>query len=83
MALQSLGVDTVKGRAVVASDCGHLARNFKEDHPSSLITDLIGWLETYERLRGVATSVDLLFPGHDAGMLRDYPMVSEDVTRLV
>jgi len=83
VALQSLGVDTVKGRAVVASDCGHLARNFKEDHPSSLITDLIGWLETYERLRGVATSVDLLFPGHDAGMLRDYPMVSEDVTRLV
>jgi glyoxylase-like metal-dependent hydrolase (beta-lactamase superfamily II) len=83
VALQSLGVDTVKGRAVVASDRGHLARNFKEDHPSSLIMDLVGWLETYERLRGVATSVDLLFPGHDAGMLQHYPMVSEDVTRLV
>ena len=83
VALQSLGVETAKGRAVVASDCGHLARNFKEDHPSSLITDLVGWLETYDKLRGWASSVDLLFPGHDAGMLRNYPMVAEDITRLV
>jgi glyoxylase-like metal-dependent hydrolase (beta-lactamase superfamily II) len=83
VALQSLGVETAKGRAVVAADCGHLARNFKEDHPSSLITDLVGWLETYDRLRGWASSVDLLFPGHDAGMLRNYPMVADDITRLV
>lgn len=83
IALQSLAVSTAKGTAIVASDCGHLARNFKEDHPSSLITDLIGWLETYDRLRKKASSVDLLFPGHDALMLTSYPKVAEDVTRLV
>jgi len=43
----------------------------------------VGWLETYDKLRGWASSVDLLFPGHDAGMLRNYPMVAEDITRLV
>lgn len=82
VALQSLGVSTAMGRAVVASDCGHLARNFREDHPSSLITDLVAWLETYDRLRGWASSVDLLFPGHDALMFTSYPTVAEDVTRL-
>ncbi len=83
IALQSLGVATAKGKAVCASDCGHLARNFKEDHPSILITDLIAWLETYDKLRKWSSSVDLLFPGHDALMFKNYPMVAEDVTRLV
>jgi len=83
VALQSLAVNTSKGTAIVASDCGHLARNFKEDHPSSLITDLVAWLESYDRLRKKASSVDLLFPGHDALMLTTYPRIAEDVTRLV
>ncbi len=79
----SLGVTTVKGTAIVASDCGHLAHNFKEDHPSSLIIDLVAWLEAYDKLRVRATSVDLLFPGHDARMFTNYPTVAEDLTRLV
>jgi len=79
---QSLAVTTVKGTAVVASDCGHLARNFKEDTPSILITDLIAWMETYDKVRAKASAVDLCFPGHDAGMLLNYPKVAEDVTRL-
>jgi glyoxylase-like metal-dependent hydrolase (beta-lactamase superfamily II) len=79
---QSLAVPTAEGTAVVASDCGHLARNFKEDTPSMLITDLIGWMETYDKVRAKASSVDLCFPGHDAGMLLNYPKVAEDVTRL-
>ena len=79
---QSLAVTTAKGTAVVASDCGHLARNFKEDTPSILITDLIGWMETYDKVRAKASSVELCFPGHDATMLLNYPKVAEDVTRL-
>jgi hypothetical protein len=50
--------------------------------PSSLITDLIGWMESYDKVRAKASSVDLCFPGHDAGMLLNYPKVAEDVTRL-
>jgi len=81
--LQTVAVNTAKGIAIVASDCSHLARNFKEDTPSSLITDLIGWMQSYDKLRHKASSVDLIFPGHDAGLLHEYPMVAEDVTRLV
>ena len=79
---QSLAVSTAKGTAVVASDCAHLARNIKEDTPSILITDLIGWMQTYDKVRAKASSVDLCFPGHDAGMLLNYPKVAEDITRL-
>jgi len=82
IALQSVAVSTAKGTAIVASDCGHLARNFKEDTPTILITDLISWMESYDKLRSKASSLDLVFPGHDAGLLQDYPMVAEDVTRL-
>lgn len=71
-----------RARTFVASDCGHLARNFKEDTPSSVITDLIGWMESSDKLRAKASSVDLIVPGHDAGLLQNYPMVAEDVTRL-
>ena len=46
------------------------------------ITDLIAWMETYDKVRAKASAVDLCFPGHDAGMLLNYPKVAEDVTRL-
>jgi glyoxylase-like metal-dependent hydrolase (beta-lactamase superfamily II) len=79
--LQAVAVNTEKGKALLASDCAHIARSFKEDIPSCLITDMVAWLKTYERLRAM-TSLDLIFPGHDTLMLTNYPKVAEDVTRL-
>jgi hypothetical protein len=35
-----------------------------------------------DKVRAKASSVDLCFPGHDPGMLLNYPKVAEDVTRL-
>ena len=82
LGLQSVAVNTAKGKAIVASDCAHIARSFKEDNPSCLIMDLVGWLGSYEKLRAKASSIDLIFPGHDVKMLNDFPKVAEDVTRL-
>ncbi len=81
--LQAVAVNTIRGTAIVASDCAHIARSFREDLPSCLITDMVAWLATYDKLRARASSIDLIFPGHDAKMLSDYPKVAEDVTRLV
>ena len=40
-------------------------------------------METYNKVRVKASAVDLCFPGHDPGMLLNYPKkVAEDVTRL-
>jgi glyoxylase-like metal-dependent hydrolase (beta-lactamase superfamily II) len=81
--LQSVAVNTAKGTAIVASDCAHIARSFKDDNPSSLITDIVAWMKSYDKLRAKASSIELIFPGHDAVMLNNYPKIAEDVTRLV
>lgn len=80
--LQSVAVNTAKGKAIVASDCAHIARSFREDNPSCLIMDMPAWLASYDKLRAKAANIDLIFPGHDVKMLNDYPKVAEDVTRL-
>lgn len=79
--LQALMVQTAKGKLILASDCAHIHRSFKEDIPSCLITDMVAWLKSYDKLRG-KTSLELIFPGHDVMMLNDFPKVAEDVTRL-
>lgn len=81
--LQTVPVNTAKGTAIVASDCVHYHRAFLENNTSILITDLIAWIESYDKLRANASSVDLVFPGHDMAMATNYPKVAEDVTRLV
>jgi len=58
-------------------------RNYKEDWPSALIVDLMGWMKTYDKLRSKASSIDLIFPGHDPIMTNAYPKVKKDITRLV
>jgi glyoxylase-like metal-dependent hydrolase (beta-lactamase superfamily II) len=83
VALQALAVNTRDGTAILGSDCGHIFRNYKEDWPSALIVDLVGWMQTYDKLRGKASSIDLIFPGHDPLMTSAYPNVKKDVTRLV
>lgn len=81
--LQAVAVDTAKGTAILGSDSAHVFRNYREDWPSALIVDLVGWMKTYDKLRAHASSPDLLFPGHDRLLLENYPEVAEDVARLV
>jgi len=81
--LQAVAVSTKKGTAVLGSDCGHTFRNYREDWPSVFITDLKAWLESFDKLRAKVSSLELLFPGHDPLMTDNYPVVAENVTRLV
>ena len=83
VALQTVAVNTVRGTAILGSDCAHVFRNYQEDWPSALIVDLVGWMKTYEKLRERVSSPDLLFPGHDRLLLENYPEVAQDITRLV
>jgi glyoxylase-like metal-dependent hydrolase (beta-lactamase superfamily II) len=83
VALQTVAVNTARGTAIVGSDCAHVFRNYQEDWPSALIVDLLGWMKSYERLRKVVSSPDLLFPGHDRLLADNYPEVAADITRLI
>jgi glyoxylase-like metal-dependent hydrolase (beta-lactamase superfamily II) len=81
--LQAVAVNTSKGTAIVASDCGHIHENFVRDTPSCLITDMIAWMQSFDKLRAKASSIDLIFPGHDARMHNDFRKVAQGVTQLV
>jgi len=81
--LQVVSAITRKGRAIVGSDCAHLFRNYEEDWPTALIVDMVAWLKSYDKVRSLASSPDLLFPGHDPLMSTNYPKVAELITQLV
>jgi glyoxylase-like metal-dependent hydrolase (beta-lactamase superfamily II) len=83
VALQAVAVNTAKGTAIIGSDCAHLFRNYQEDWPSALIVNLVDWMRTYNKLRSRASSMDLIFPGHDPAMLSNYQKVAEDISKLV
>jgi len=44
---------------------------------------MIAWMKTYDKVKSKVSSIDLLFPGHDVKMHTQYPIVAEDITRLV
>lgn len=83
VALQGVGVHTENGYAILGSDCGHLFRNYAEDWPSNLIVDMIGWTDSVRKLKSLVSAPELLFPGHDILMTRNYPEVAPGITQLV
>ncbi len=78
-----VAVNTMKGTAILGSDCGHIFKNYETEIPSCFIVDLVAWMKTYEKVKAKVSSLSLLFPGHDVKMSTDYPKVAEDITRLV
>ncbi len=83
VALQAVAVHTTRGTAILGSDCAHIFRNYREDWPSALIVNLVEWMKTYDKLRSKASSIDLIFPGHDPIMSTHYPEITKDITKLV
>ena len=81
--LQVVAVNTAKGTAVVGSDLAHLFGSYRTDIPSAIITDMIGWMKSFDKIRAKASSIDLIFPGHDPALLTNYPKVAEGVSQLV
>jgi glyoxylase-like metal-dependent hydrolase (beta-lactamase superfamily II) len=80
--LMVISVPTASGTAVIGSDCGHTFRNYREQWPSIFITDLAAWMRSLPRVMDLASAPELVFPGHDIALCRDYPRVAEGVYRL-
>jgi glyoxylase-like metal-dependent hydrolase (beta-lactamase superfamily II) len=81
--LQTVAVNTEKGTAIIGSDAAHTFSSYRTDIPSAIITDMIAWMKSYDKMRAKASSIDLLFPGHDIALLEDYPKAAEGISRLV
>jgi glyoxylase-like metal-dependent hydrolase (beta-lactamase superfamily II) len=79
---QVVVASTEKGKAVVGSDVAHFFSSFRTDIPSAIITDMVAWMKSYDKIRPMASSIDLMFPGHDPKLLENYPKVAENISRL-
>src|SRR5512136_1881290 len=80
--MQAIAVNTEKGTAIIGSDVAHFFVSYRIDIPSAIITDMVAWMKSFDKLRTKASSMDLMFPGHDPLMMTQYPKVADDVVRL-
>lgn len=82
VALQAVAVNTSVGTAILGSDCGHFFKNYQHNWPGPLIVDMVAWMRSFDKLKAKVASPELLFPGHDPLMTREYPQVDEAITRI-
>lgn len=75
--LQSVGVDTPRGRVVLASDACHYYANMDEGNPFPIVDNVTDMLEGHRRLQRLADSPEHIVPGHDPIVMRRYPAPSK------
>ena len=73
--MQIVTVAHARGQAVVASDASHYYRHFEENIPFNTLQDLPRMYAAFTKIRDLASSPDLVLPGHD-------PLVLERLTRV-
>jgi glyoxylase-like metal-dependent hydrolase (beta-lactamase superfamily II) len=80
--MQVVTVAHARGQAVVASDASHYYRNFEERIPFNTLHDLPGMYSAFDRLRALATTQDLILPGHDPLVLQRLARVGDGIVEL-
>ncbi|MEV0623644.1 N-acyl homoserine lactonase family protein [Nonomuraea sp. NPDC050404] len=73
--LQIVSVATTRGTVVLAADAAHLYANVEDDAPFGVLTDLPAMYDTFDLMRALATSPDLIVPGHDPTVLTRFDPV--------
>jgi glyoxylase-like metal-dependent hydrolase (beta-lactamase superfamily II) len=73
--MQFVSLETSRGRAVLTSDASHYYANMEEANAFNTFVDLAGVFRGHERIRELASSPELIVPGHD-------PLVLERLTRV-
>ena len=67
--LQAVRVNTARGPVVLASDAAHFWANLTRAVPFPIVVDIPQYLESQQRLRQLAPSLDHIIPGHDPAVL--------------
>lgn len=81
--LQCVRVRTSVGCLVLASDAAHYYENFQARKPFPIVVDLQNMLDGYDMLYRLASSPDLIIPGHDPLVRVHFPAgAAEHITRL-
>ena len=80
--MQIITVDTTRGRAVVASDASHYYKNFQDRIPFNTLHDIPGTYHAFDRIHALASSPDLILPGHDPLVLERLKKVADGIVEL-
>lgn len=80
--MQIVSVETKSGTAVLASDAAHCYRNLRENTPFLVLHDIPNYLDGFELMRKLASSEELILPGHDAAVMENFPKVADLVAVL-
>ena len=80
--MQIVTVTHVRGQAVVASDASHYYRNFAERIPFNTLHDLPRMYAAFAKIRELASSEDLVLPGHDPLVLERLTKVGDGIVEL-
>jgi glyoxylase-like metal-dependent hydrolase (beta-lactamase superfamily II) len=73
--MQVISVATARGIIVLAADASHFYENVDGDAPFAVHTDLAGIYHAFDVMRELASSPDLIIPGHDPEVLRRFDAV--------
>ncbi|WP_428649122.1 N-acyl homoserine lactonase family protein [Roseibium sp.] len=76
--LQAVRVLTDCGWMCLASDAAHFYENFLEEKPFPIVVDLEDMLTGFQTIRKLASSADLVIPGHDPLVRQLFPVHGPD-----
>jgi len=80
--MQIVSVAHARGQAVVASDASHYYRNFEERIPFNTLQDLPRMYGAFDKIRALASSEDLVLPGHDPLVLERLKKVGDGIVEM-
>tara|TARA_R110002096_G_scaffold218405_5_gene406521 strand:+ start:19 stop:447 length:429 start_codon:yes stop_codon:yes gene_type:complete len=81
--LQCVRVQTDVGWMVLASDAAHYYENFMAQKPFPIVVDLQNMLDGFGTLKRLASTTNLIIPGHDPLVRELFPAgVAPHITRL-
>jgi glyoxylase-like metal-dependent hydrolase (beta-lactamase superfamily II) len=80
--MQIVTVAHARGQAVVASDASHYYRNFAERIPFNTLQDLPRMYAAFAKIRELASSEDLVLPGHDPLVLERLKKVGDGIVEM-
>jgi len=66
-------VKTRYGTVVIASDNMYLYENLEKRAPIAQTLDIVSNLKAQDRMRTIASALDMIIPGHDALIFTKFP----------
>lgn len=79
---QFIGVATAAGTVVLASDNVYMYLNLEKHRPIAQSLDKESNLRAQDRMRSIASNVNLIIPGHDLAVMKKFPEVAPGVVRI-